>query len=62
MRQLLRALVLGGALVPTLSAAQAIPTPASILGFEPGADRRLPTWKQVTDYFTALDKASPRVS
>ncbi len=40
----------------------AIPTPASILGFEPGADRRLPTWKQVTDYFTALDKASPRVS
>lgn len=39
----------------------AIPTPASILGFEPGADRKLPTWKQVTDYFTALDKASPRV-
>jgi hypothetical protein len=39
-----------------------IPTPASILGFEPGADRKLPTWKQVTDYFTALDKASPRVS
>lgn len=62
MRQLLRAVVLGAALVPTLSSAQAIPTPASILGFEPGADRRLPTWKQVTDYFTALDKASPRVS
>src|ERR1051325_9616140 len=40
----------------------AMPTPASILGFEPGADRHLPSWKQITDYFTALDKASPRVS
>src|SRR5690242_20816122 len=39
----------------------AIPSPASILGFEPGADRHLPSWKQITDYFTALDKASPRV-
>jgi hypothetical protein len=38
-----------------------VPTPASILGFEPGADRKLPTWQQVTDYFTALDKASDRV-
>jgi hypothetical protein len=42
--------------------AAAIPTPASILGFEPGADRHLPSWKQITDYFTALDKASPRVT
>ena len=39
-----------------------IPTPASVIGFEPGTDRKLPTWKQITDYFTALDKASPRVS
>src|SRR5688572_29792087 len=39
-----------------------IPTPTSILGWEPGTDRKLPTWKQVTDYFTELDKASPRVS
>src|ERR1051325_6024393 len=43
-------------------AQRGIPTPASILGFEPGADRHLPSWKQITDYFTALDKASPRVS
>ncbi|MEP6494172.1 MAG: M14 family zinc carboxypeptidase [bacterium] len=43
-------------------AQRAIPTPASILGFEPGADRHLPSWKQITDYFTALDKASPRVT
>src|ERR1051325_11432326 len=43
-------------------AQRGIPTPASVLGFEPGADRHLPSWKQITDYFTALDKASPRVS
>src|SRR5438270_5797418 len=41
--------------------ASQLPTPASILGFEPGADRKLPSWKQIVDYFTALDKASPRV-
>lgn len=46
----------------TTSHAQSrLPTPASILGYEPGADRHLPTWKQITDYFTALDRASPRV-
>src|SRR5215213_2444140 len=46
----------------SLHAQAAIPTPASILGFEPGADRRLPSLKQIVDYFTALDKSSPRVS
>jgi hypothetical protein len=44
------------------SAQRALPTPSSVLGFEPGADRKLPSWKQIVDYFTALDKASPRVS
>ncbi len=39
-----------------------IPSPESVLGFAPGTDRQLPTWQQVTDYFTALDQASPRVS
>ena len=38
-----------------------VPTPASILGFEPGVDRKLPTWKQITDYFHAVEKASPHV-
>lgn len=42
--------------------ASGVPTPASVLGFEPGTDRKLPSWKQVVDYFTALDEASPRVS
>ncbi len=46
----------------TAQAQRTVPTPSSILGFEPGADRHLPSWKQIVDYFTALDKASPRVS
>ncbi len=32
-----------------------------MLGWEPGTDRKLPTWQQVTTYFRALAKASPRV-
>ncbi|MEO7085092.1 MAG: M14 family zinc carboxypeptidase [Gemmatimonadaceae bacterium] len=62
-----RALAVVGAAVvlcassASLHAQRAIPTPASILGFEPGADRHLPSWKQIVDYFTALEKASPRV-
>jgi len=61
------------ALLPSTSGAQAtarasasstgaVPTPASVLGWEPGTDRKLPSWQQVTTYFRALDKASPRVS
>ncbi|HEX7024725.1 MAG TPA: M14 family metallopeptidase [Gemmatimonadales bacterium] len=56
------ALLASLALAPGLPAQRSLPTPASVLGFEPGADRKLPTWKQVTDYFAALDRASPRVS
>jgi hypothetical protein len=49
-------------LVPTAAQSQKrIPTPASIIGFEPGTDRRLPEWQQVVAYFKALDAASPRV-
>ena len=48
---------------PTSLRAQHAPLPnlEQVLGFKPGADRHLPSWKQITDYFTALDKASPRV-
>ncbi|MEP6692352.1 MAG: M14 family zinc carboxypeptidase, partial [Gemmatimonadaceae bacterium] len=52
------------ALVPLAAPAgaqRAVPTPASVIGFEPGADRKLPKWSQVADYFTALSKATPRV-
>jgi len=38
-----------------------IPTPAEVLGFTPGDDRKLASWNQVTDYFERLDRASNRV-
>ena len=38
-----------------------IPSPKSVFGFDPGQDRTIIDWKQITDYFTKLDKASDRV-
>lgn len=38
-----------------------IPPPRSILGFTPGDDRTIADWRQITDYFARLDKASDRV-
>jgi hypothetical protein len=38
-----------------------IPSPRSVLGFNPGDDRTIADWKQITDYFARLDKASDRV-
>jgi hypothetical protein len=38
-----------------------IPAPEEILGFVPGDDRKLASWNQVLEYFTALAKASERV-
>ena len=63
-------LSLGAALVLAAEVAHAqgatpaarIPVLEQSLGFKPGADRKLPSWKQITDYFATLDKASPRVS
>jgi hypothetical protein len=40
----------------------AIPSPRSVFGFNPGDDRTIADWKQITDYFARLDKASDRVS
>src|SRR3954452_18443862 len=42
-------------------AQQKIPTPAEVLGFTPGEDRKLASWDQVVDYFQKLDAASDRV-
>ena len=42
-------------------AAAVIPTPRSILGFEPGEDRKLVEWPVLVRYFEALGKASDRV-
>jgi hypothetical protein len=44
-----------------LQAPAQIPTPASVIGFAPGTDRKLPAWSQVVAYFTALSKSSPRI-
>ncbi len=55
------ALALALAAAPLAAQKSPVPTPASILGYEPGADRHLPSWKQITDYFHAVEKTSPRV-
>jgi hypothetical protein len=41
---------------------QAVPTPASSLGFEPGADFELATYEQSMDYFRQLDEASDHLT
>lgn len=38
-----------------------IPTPESIIGFEPGTDYKMANWDQVYAYFKALDTASDKV-
>jgi hypothetical protein len=38
-----------------------LPSPRSVLGFNPGDDRTVADWKQIADYFTRLDKASDRI-
>jgi hypothetical protein len=43
------------------ASAQEIPSPQDFLGFPVGADRRLPEWHQVEDYFRALAHSSERV-
>jgi hypothetical protein len=40
---------------------KAIPSPRSVFGFDPGDDRTIIDWKQITDYFARLDQASDRV-
>lgn len=42
--------------------AQNVPTPRSFLGFEPADDKKVADWSQITEYFSKLDKASPRVT
>jgi Zinc carboxypeptidase len=38
-----------------------IPSPESVLGFNPGEDRTIADWNQITGYFNRLDRASDRV-
>jgi hypothetical protein len=48
-------------LVPGLLGGQGVPTPESVLGFQPGADFHLASYEQSLEYFQALDAASDRV-
>jgi hypothetical protein len=62
LRPLLAAALVATALSSRPLQAQRVPTPASVIGFVPGTDRKLPEWRQVVQYFTALDAATPRVT
>jgi Zinc carboxypeptidase len=46
----------------TAAAAQEVPSPATHFGFEPGSDRKLANWTELTGYYEALASASPRVT
>jgi hypothetical protein len=48
-------------LAPEAPAAPHVPAPQDVLGFSPGADRRLASWDAVLRYLRALDEASPRI-
>jgi hypothetical protein len=61
MRRALSFLLLGLAAALPARAQRAVPTPASVLGFVPGTDRRLAGWDTIVRYFRALDAASPRI-
>lgn len=39
-----------------------VPTPKSVLGFNPTDDRTIADWNQITNYFAKLDAASGRVA
>jgi len=45
----------------SLQAAEKIPSPEEILGFQVGQDFKLASWSQITDYFNKLAQASPKV-
>jgi Zinc carboxypeptidase len=45
-----------------LTAYSQIPSPKSVLGFQPTDDRTIADWTQINDYFSKLDAASNRVT
>jgi Zinc carboxypeptidase len=53
--------LVASAVLATATAAQQIPSPASHFGFEPGTDRKLANWTELTGYYAALAASSPRV-
>jgi hypothetical protein len=61
MRVLARVLILSLLVVPVALRGQSgsIPTPASVFGFEPGADFKLATYDQAVSYFQKVRAAAP---
>lgn len=39
-----------------------VPSPKSVLGFQPTDDKTIADWRQITDYFAKLDSASKKVT
>ncbi|HYH87261.1 MAG TPA: M14 family metallopeptidase [Pyrinomonadaceae bacterium] len=46
---------------PVTTRAATVPSPADVLGFTPGDDKKLASWAQTVEYFRRLDAASERV-
>ncbi len=57
----LAAALLAAAAPPAAAQRRHVPSPAEMLGFAPGADRKLPSWDAIVAYFRALGAASDRV-
>ncbi len=47
--------------MPLNAPAQSVPTPKSVLGFQPTDDKTIADWSQITNYFAKLDAASDKV-
>jgi hypothetical protein len=57
-----RCLILALLAIPAaLPAQSAIPTPESVFGFEPGAEKKLANYEKVVEYYRKVDAASDRV-
>lgn len=48
-------------IVCVVATASQVPSPYAVLGFRPTEDKTIADWRQITDYFARLDKASDRV-
>jgi len=49
-------------LIAAFATVAQVPSPRSVLGFTPTDDRTIADWRQITDYFARLDKASNKVT
>ncbi len=60
-RAVLALLMMAAAAVPAAAQRRRVPAPSTVLGFAPGADRRLASWDAIVAYLRALGAASDRV-